>query len=119
MAVNAQGSGDVDLMSIYAKNRLCVQEYSMREEDKINVARVFYYTGYNHPVQEIPNWSSRYWFNYVQCNARFNDEQTCVYHNYIEDIKMRFATGITVYHEHNGEYDFNQTKENWESFLID
>ena len=119
LAINAQGSGDVDLMSIYAKNRLCVQEYGMREEDKINVARVFYYTGYNHPVQEIPNWDSRYWFNYIQCTPKFNDEQTCVYRGYINDIKARFALGITVYHEHNGEYDFNQTKENWETWLID
>ena len=119
LAVNAQGMSDVDLMSIYAKNRLCVHKYTVREQDKENLARVFYYMGYAHPLQEIPNWDSRYWFNFVQCTAKFNDEQTCVYHNYLEDIRARFALGITVYHEHNGEYDFNQTKENWESFLID
>ena len=119
MAVGAQGSADVDLMSIYARNRLVMHKYTLREQDLINLARVFYYTGYAHPLQEIPNWSSRYWFNYVQCTPYFNNEQTCVYHNYINDIKLRLATGVTVYHEHNGEYDLDQTKENWETWLID
>lgn len=119
MNVGAQGSADVDLMSVYAKNRLVVHKYTLREQDLINLARVFYYTGYAHPLQEIPNWSSRYWFNYVQCTPHFNNEQTCVYHNYINDIKARLGLGVTVYHEHNGEYDLDQTKENWETWLID
>lgn len=119
MSVGAQGSSDVDLMSVYAHNRLMVYKYTMREQDLINLARVFYYTGYAHPLQEIPNWSSRYWFNYVQCTPYFNNEQTCVYHNYINDIKARLGLGVTVYHEHNGEYDLDQTKENWETWLID
>lgn len=119
MAVGAQGSADVDLMSIYAQNRLRVHKYTLHEQDRINLARVFYYTGYAHPLQEIPNWSSRYWFNFVQCTAHFNNEQTCIYHNYINDIKTRLGLGVTVYHEHNGEYDLDQTKENWETWLID
>ena len=119
MNVGAQGSADVDLMSVYAKNRLMVHKYTLREQDLINLARVFYYTGYAHPLQEIPNWSSRYWFNFVQCTPYFNNEQTCVYHNYINDIKARLGLGVTVYHEHNGEYDLDQTKENWETWLID
>ena len=32
-----------------------------------NIAKTFHLTGYSHPVQEVPNTKSRYWFNYLQC----------------------------------------------------
>lgn len=79
---------------------------------------MFYYTGYAHPVQEIPNFDSRSWFNFVQCDAVFDDEATSIYNNYVDDIKERFAIGITIYHNNDDEYDFNQTKENWETSIL-
>ena len=90
----------------------------MSEEDKNNVARVFYYLGYSHPVQEIPDFNSRVWFNFVQCDAVFNDEATCIYNKYIDDIKTRFKMGITVYHDVENQYDFDQEMENWETSIL-
>lgn len=118
-ASGIEGSSNVDLFTQYSDGaHLEYNIYGLRQEDKENLARVFYYTGYAHPVQEIPNFDSRSWFNFVQCDAVFDDEATSIYNNYIDDIKERFAIGITVYHNNNNVYDFNQTKENWETSIL-
>lgn len=119
-ASGIEGSSNVDLFTQYSDGaHLEYNIYGLRQEDKENLARVFYYTGYAHPVQEIPNFKSRIWFNFVQCDPVFDDEATTIYNNYVDDIKNRFKIGITVYHNNNDEYDFNQTKENWETSILD
>ena len=118
-ASGIEGSSNVDLFTQYSDGgKLEYNIYGLRQEDKENIARVFYYTGYAHPVQEIPNFDSRTWFNFVQCDAVFDDEATTIYNQYIDDIKNRFAIGVTVYHRNNNTYDFNQTKENWEVSIL-
>lgn len=119
-ASGIEGSSNVDLFTQYSDGaHLEYNIYGLRQEDKENLARVFYYTGYAHPIQEIPNFKSRSWFNFVQCDPVFDDEATTIYNNYVDDIKNRFKIGVTVYHNNNDEYDFNQTKENWETSILD
>lgn len=119
-ASGIEGSSNVDLFTQYSDGaHLEYNIYGLRQEDKENLARVFYYTGYAHPVQEIPNFESRSWFNFVQCDPVFDDEATTIYNNYVDDIKNRFKIGVTVYHNNNDVYDFNQTKENWETSILD
>ena len=77
---------------------------------------MFYYCGYADDVQGIPNTSSRYWFNYLQCDAVINSEN--VYGEFLDDIVARYAIGVTVYHNRNGEYNFDQTYENFETGLV-
>ena len=79
-----------------------------------HAADLFYYCGYTANRQDIPNTTSRYWFNYIQCEPVFNEEETSIYKNYLDDIKARYNAGITVYHDHNNTYDWGQTHENWE-----
>ena len=113
-------TADTDLLNSYADgNKLYLYNYSISGYDANNIAKVFYYCGYSHPVQEIPNTTSRLWFNFIQCNAVFNDEQTSVYTNYLNDIKTRLAAGVTVYHAVAGDYDWNQIKENYETWIPD
>lgn len=113
-------TADTDLLNSYADgNKLYLYNYGISNYDANNIAKVFYYCGYSHPVQEIPNTTSRLWFNFIQCNAVFNDEQTCVYTNYLNDIKTRLAVGVTVYHAVAGNYDWNQIKENYETWIPD
>ena len=111
-----EGGSNVDLFDQYSGGaKLEYNIFTMSEEDKNNIARVFYYLGYSHPVQEIPEFDTRLWFNFVQCDAVFNDEATCIYNKYIDDIKTRFKMGITVYHDVENQYDFAQEMENWET----
>lgn len=113
-SVTTTGNSNVRLRPY---SRLATIDKTIPDEERTNVYWVFYYTGYAHPVQEKPNWSSRYWFNYVSCRAVFNDENVQVYSDYLDEIKQRFELGITVYHMHNGNWDINQQYENGEVFL--
>lgn len=82
------GGVDTDLFDIYNNgNKIHITRTTLKEEEKEAIAKLFYYTGYSHPVQAVPNLTSRIWFNYIQCDAEFNDETTSVYYNFIEDIK--------------------------------
>lgn len=117
------GSDDMDLLSYYNGNRLQVKKYHWTDQDRAIIGDLFYYTGYKYTAQELPNFTSRYWFNFVQCQPVFKDELTSPYADFLDDIKVRYAAGVTTYHKHviNGTntWDLNQEKENWETFILE
>lgn len=117
-ATSVIGSDDLDLLSYYNNNRLKIITYKLRPEDEKMVCDLFYYTGYRHAKLEKPNLTSRYWFNFIQCSPVFNEEGATPYNDYIDDIKARYEAGITVYHSHNGVYDWDQELENWEVSIL-
>ncbi len=89
-----------------------------------NIAKVFYLTGYSHPVQEKPNVESRAWFNYVQCNPVYDDTYISTINPlWVADYNSRMAEGVTVFHHvtattADAEWDFDQSHENWEMSLM-
>lgn len=118
------GGSSVDLMTNYSGNRLHVMNFNL--PDLINNALwdKFYYCGYSHPVQEKPNMSNRTIFNFLQCKPVFINESNKRYEYYMSDIKDRFETGVTKYHNinsvlsSNGDNyqlytDWEQKYENW------
>lgn len=117
-ATTVNGSDDVDLMSYYTGNRAKLAVYKVSDKIKADMADLFYYTGYALNATQIPNTTSRCWFNFIQCEPVFNEESTTPYKRYLDDIKARYSLGITVYHAHNGNYDWDQEKENWETNLL-
>lgn len=94
-----------------------VQQYP-RDDIRKQIAKTFHYLGYSHPLQEIPNFTSRYWFNYVQCDPVFNTNINNLHPEYEDDIKKRFNAGVTVFHVHDNKYDWNQQYENWETSIL-
>ena len=110
-ATSVIGSDDLDLLSDYNGNRLKIITYKLRPEDEKLVADLFYYTGYKHNKLEKPDLQSR-------CSPVFNEEGDTPYNDYIDDVKARYESGITVYHSHNGSYDWNQELENWEVSIL-
>lgn len=111
------GSDDMDLLSFYNGNRLEVKKYAPLPEVQDGLFNLFYYCGYSYPRMEVPNITSRYWFNFIQCTPKFIEEGSSPYNDYITDIKARYEAGVTVYHHHNG-WDWGQQYENWETKLI-
>ena len=81
------------------------------------MADVFYYTGYIGGVMKLPNFNNRYWFNYVSCELQL-EQVINIPDNCLEDLKNRYKIGITVMHSHEGSYDWNREKENWETNLV-
>ena len=110
------GSDDVDLLSYYNGNRLEVKKYDTISQQKEALYKLFFYCGYSHNVVAKPNIRSRYWFNFIQCKPVFNEEGATPYNDYLDDIKSRYETGVTVYHHHYDtiRWDWEQKYENWE-----
>lgn len=118
--LKAQGTSvsncdDIDLCSIYTGNKPKIMLYKTSEQMTKLLADTFYYCGYLCNEQKVPNLNTRKYFNFISCNAVFNEETTSVYKDYLEDIKHRYSLGVTVYHKDNsGDYDWDQVKENLE-----
>ena len=115
-SVGVAGSDDLDLLNYYNGNKLVTLQYNVSDKIKKKLFDLFYYCGYADDVQGIPNTSSRYWFNYLQCDAVINSEN--VYGEFLDDIVARYAIGVTIYHRRGGEYNFDQTYENFETGLV-
>lgn len=112
---SVSGSDDLDLMRYYSGNKLVMYEFGPIDVIKNNICDVFYYTGYAVNKQEIPNMFSRSNFNFIQCDPIFTTASTNKFIKpYLEDIKLRFNLGVTVYHNAD---DFDQVKENLEVWL--
>lgn len=108
------GSNDIDLLKYYNGNKLDNFKYEIKEEQREALYNVFNYLGYSSVERKVPRLDSRYWFNYIQCSPTFKQEQLYPYNDYLSDIKSRYENGITIYHTHNGKYDFDREKENVE-----
>lgn len=112
---SVSGSDDLDLMKYYSGNKLVMYEFGPTDIIKNNICDIFYYTGYAVNKQEIPNMFSRSNFNFIQCDPIFTTASTNKFIKpYLEDIKLRFNLGVTVYHNAD---DFDQVKENLEVWL--
>lgn len=112
---SVSGSDDLNLMNYYSGNKLVMYEFGPIDVVKNNICDVFYYTGYAVNKQEMPNMFSRCNFNFIQCDPIFTTASTNKFIKpYLEDIKLRFNLGVTVYHNAD---DFDQVKENLEVWL--
>lgn len=114
-ASQVAGSDDLNLLNWYNGNKLHVVTYSVTDKMKQVLSDLFHYCGYARNMQGIPDFKSRYWFNYVQCNAVFKPSaSTKVFANFQSDLKTRFSAGVTRYHRNDNAYDWDQQYENWE-----
>ena len=77
---------------------------------------LFYYYGYARGYYGIPNFTSRLYFNFVQCEANFAG--LTIPRAFRDDITAKLADGITDFHYVDGGYELTQTKENYEAALI-
>ncbi len=114
-ASTIQTSDDLNLLNGYLGNKLYSFTYMVSANIMRNVFNLYYLTGYAYEETGVPNTSSRYRFNYLQCEPDLVFEKDPRLVKYIEDIKERFRLGVTYFHRYD---DFRQTKENWEVWLM-
>ena len=116
-AVSVSGSDDLDLLEAYSDNRAKLVEYRISDRAYEMVADLFYYYGYSTNEMKIPSLNTRYWFNYIQCELELKDTGSNISQELIENLKQRFANGITILHHHT-TWNFDLDKENWEVSLL-
>lgn len=114
-ATSVNCNSSIDLLDWYEGNKLYIYTYEPEDIVIQGYANLFYYCGYAVNKQGIPNTNSRYWFNFVQCDAIIDSLK---YKHFIDDIKARWSNGITVLHNNGGVYDWNQEKANWQTSLF-
>lgn len=108
---------DIDILTAYSHNKAKVMVYQVSENVRQQIFDLFYYCGYTINRKAVPDFNSRYWFNYVQCEPTFIEEGVTPYNEYLDDIKARYVAGVTVYHHHD-TWNWLQDKENWETKLL-
>lgn len=117
--ISASGSVPTDLFDNYSSNKLTRYEFTIRPEDRTNLFNTFRLTGYSHPVQEKPVFSTRIYSNFVQCKPVFLNSLTEIYKVYLDDISLRFQAGVTVKHNYKGKYDLYDQYENYETIVME
>lgn len=115
-ASSVAGVDDMDLFDAYGHNALRISEWKPSELVTKYLDDLFYYYGYTRNVSGTPNLTSRIHFNFLECDAVFNDIST--FDEYADEIKNKLSQGVTYFHKINNSYDLKQTKENYETALI-
>lgn len=109
-------SEDIDLLEIMSGNKAKIVEYKTSEVVRQYLFDLFHYCGYACNEYKIPSINTRYWFNFVQADIKFEADNNIPEHIKI-DIANRFNNGITFLHHRDG-WDFTQQKENIELSLL-
>ena len=109
---------DLNLLSYYNGNRLLKVQESIEDHIKNSLYNLFRLTGYACNDYGIPQTDTRLYYNFIQCDPRFDESQWNYSQTFLDDIKAKYNVGVTVFHRVNNAYDFSQTKENFEKWLI-
>ena len=116
-AASVSSTVDLSLLSYYNGNRLLKITEEPTKQLKDMIYDLFRLTGYACSDYEIPDVNSRIYYNYIQCDAEFDESKWNYGKNFLDDVKARYRAGVTVYHNYNGNYDFTQEKENFETWI--
>lgn len=109
---------DLNLLSYYNGNRLLKVQESIEDHIKNSLYNLFRLTGYACNDYGIPQTDTRLYYNFIQCDPRFDESQWNYSQTFLDDIKAKYNVGVTVFHRVNNAYDFSQSKENFEKWLI-
>ena len=118
-AASVSNTEDLNLLSYYNGNRLIRYTEDINDNVKQGLYNLFRLTGYACNDYGIPNINSRLYYNFLQCKADF-EETTWTYGKaFLDDIIAKYEIGVTYFHKVDNSYDFQQTKENFEIWMIE
>ncbi len=110
------GSDDIDLLVAYSNNQAKMVYYKPSEMMTNALATLFHYCGYVSERRGKPIENTRYWFDYCKADIDFINEKHAPAWA-LEEVRSRYAQGITILHNHSNEWDIEQQYENWEVSL--
>lgn len=116
-------TGLADLSMFFEVNPyLSWMTFEPRDDIKRMIADYFNRFGYATDEYKVPDFHSRCWRNFVQCDPTFYTNRLNFDAEFLDDITRRLKDGVCFYHQVviNGKkkYDFDEIKENWEEFLV-
>ena len=116
---SVSGSDDVDLMSVYAENRLKYLVYEPNDIMKTMLYNLFFFAGYNSQRMGLPSHNTRLNFDYLECDAVINKIAN-IPDDCLSELINSFKNGVTYIHKTTrttDKWDFEQKYENWEKSL--
>lgn len=113
---SVEGSEDIDILTAISGNKAKLVTYELSDIMKQAMFDLFYYCGYATHEQKVPLVYTRTYFNFVQAEIEY--KQYTFNEDIAEDIKNKWAAGITFLHHVNSSWDFDQQYENWEVSLM-
>ncbi len=123
-SVAVSGSDSLTALNAYSGNKLHLMTYTPNETITNMIDDLFYYYGYKVGTQGKPDTSSRHWFNFIQCNAKYSRDYWNRLPRYmLDELTRLFAYGVTRFHR-DAEisnpvlvlgYDIDQKMENFET----
>lgn len=116
---SVSGSDDVDLMSVYAENRLKYLVYEPTAIMKNMLYNLFFFAGYNSQRMGLPSHNTRLNFDYLECDAVINKIAN-IPDDCLTELVNAFKYGVTYIHKTKrttDKWDFDQKYENWEKSL--
>ena len=121
-AASVSGSDDVDLMSEYCGNRLKYMLYEPTDTMKNLLNDLFFYAGYKSDRMGLPNHNTRCNFDYLECDASFENLGS-IPNDCLNELINAFKNGVTYLHKttrtsNKVKWDFRQEYENWENSLL-
>lgn len=117
-SVSVLNADDSDLLYAYTNNKAKLCLYRTSEQMSGILDDMFYFIGYATNETKIPDLSTRYWFNFVQCDLEIESSGSNLSEEIRNNIKEKFASGVTILHNHNTNWNFDLDKENWEVSLL-
>lgn len=118
-AASVSNTEDLNLLSYYNGNRLIRYTEDINDNIKQGLYNLFRLTGYACNDYGIPNVNSRLYYNFLQCKADFEETAWTYGKSFLDDIKAKYEIGVTYFHKVDNSYDFQQTKENFEIWMIE
>ena len=120
-AASVSGSDDVDLMTVYAQNRLKYLVYEPTSNMKDLLFKLFFYAGYNSTRMAKPTHNNRVNFDYLECEAIIDVTNKNMTQEIINEIVNSYKHGVTFIHQTSrviDKWDLEQKYENWETSVI-
>ena len=114
------GSDDVDLMSIYASNRLKYLIYEPTPIMKNMLNDLFFYAGYYSNRIGLPNHNTRVNFDYLEADVVIEKTDN-IPNDCLEELINSFKNGVSYIHKTaraSNKWDLAQQYENWEKSLF-
>lgn len=116
---SVNGSDDLDLFDYTCGNKMEKIHNKVSEPVENAVYNYLRLLGYACDKYAIPDTDSRTWFNFVQCEPTFiNEDSVQLPRDCLDDIKAKYQVGVTYYHRNDNGYDLDQMKENYEIWLF-
>lgn len=115
-STNVSGNEDIDILQAICNNKPKLVRYEVSQRMKNAMWDLFHYCGYATNEQKVPHTDTRLYFNFIQADVVFDDYT--FNDDIAEDIKNRWAQGVTFFHKVDGGYDIDQEYENFEVSIL-